>query len=170
VTQELKKLDETSQSVQAHLGIIQNVVQRMSGNSAACKTWCVTLVAAILVLVADKGKANLVLLVVLPIIIFAVLDVYYLQLEKGFRNSYNAFITKVHDHTLAPSDLYSVDPSGPVVDRVRAALKSFSVSGFYIPLLLLAGIAVYVIEPDRDNPGGSSQVPASRYQGYRDGR
>lgn len=163
---ELKKLDETSPSVQAHLGIIQNVVQRMATNSTGCKTWCVTLVAAILVLIADKGKPQLVLLAVVPIIIFGVLDVYYLHLEKGFRNSYNGFITKVHTHTLEPSDLYSLDPTGAIHDRLRAALSSFSVLGFYLPLLLVAGLTVLLIEPERKQ-SAASQVPASRYQHYR---
>ena len=53
-------LDETSPSVQAHLGIIQGVIQRMATNSAACKTWCITIVSAILVVVADKQNPNLV--------------------------------------------------------------------------------------------------------------
>jgi hypothetical protein len=165
VSGDLKKLDETSPSVQAHLAIIQNVVQRMATNSAGCKTWCVTLVAAILVLIADKGKTNLVLLAVLPIVIFGVLDVYYLQLEKGFRNSYNAFITKVHDHALQASDLYSLEPIGSVRARVRQSLRSFSVLGFYIPLLVVAILAAFIIEPERGT--GSYAVPQSRYQHYR---
>jgi len=49
---------EESPTVQAHLGIAQAVIQRMAANSASCKAWCITLVAAILVIVADKGKPS----------------------------------------------------------------------------------------------------------------
>src|SRR5690349_20856662 len=131
-----QKLDltEASPSVQIHLNILQNVLQRMSANSASCKTWCITLVAGILVIVADKGRPTLALLAAMPIIFFAILDVYYLALEKGFRKSYDSFVRKVHLKALSGSDLYSVNPTGKMWDLEVEAAKSFSVWGFYAPL------------------------------------
>ncbi len=135
-------IDDASPSVQTHLEIIQGVVQRMAANSAACKTWCITIVAAILVIVAEKEKPSLAWLAVLPTVLFAALDVYYLALEKCFRNSYNAFIQKLHSHTLTASDLYSLVPTGRITVLQIEAAKSFSVWGFYLPLLVLATITV----------------------------
>jgi len=57
---------ENSQAVQAHLGITQSVIQRMAANSASCKTWCITLVSAILVIVADKGKPQYAFIALIP--------------------------------------------------------------------------------------------------------
>ncbi|TOP77032.1 hypothetical protein CGH09_17510, partial [Vibrio parahaemolyticus] len=71
-------IEPDSPSVQAHLGIIQSVIQRMSTNSSSCKAWCVSLVAAILVIVADKGKPDYAWIAILPSIVFAALDTYYL--------------------------------------------------------------------------------------------
>lgn len=139
------KLNETSPSVQAHLGIIQNVIQRMGTNSAACKTWCITIVAALLVVVADKNKPHLALLALLPTFLFASLDVYYLALEKGFRKSYDDFIRKVHIQALSPSDLFSLEPSGETTRHQLKALGSFAVWGFYVPLLVLIGLAMLII-------------------------
>ena len=85
-----------SPSIQTHLGILQGVVQRMASNSSNCKAWCVTLVAAVLVIVADKGKPEYAWIALLPTLIFACLDAYYLALEKAFRNSYNDFRTKIN--------------------------------------------------------------------------
>lgn len=138
-------LSEASPSVQIHLNILQGVVQRMSTNSASCKTWCITLVAGILVVVADKGKPQLVLLAGLPIVLFAALDVYYLALEKGFRDSYDDFVRKLHLKTLTGSDLYSVNPTGTLWSLHLKAAKSFSIWGFYIPLLLMAALAARVV-------------------------
>lgn len=139
-------LDESSPSVQAHLGIVQAIVQRMAGNSASCKTWCVTIVSAVLVIVADKSNPMLALVALFPTMLFAALDIYYLALEKAFRNSYNVFVHKLHRERIQPEDLFSVSPVGNEW-RLRAeAAKSFSVWGFYIPLLILAGIT-YVIVP-----------------------
>jgi hypothetical protein len=131
-------LNDTSPSVQTHLSIIQGVIERMAGNSTACKTWCITIVSAILVVVADKNKPNLAFLAVPPVAIFGILDVYYLSLENGFRNSYNAFIDKLHAGKLLASDLYSMRPSGKY--RARA-LRSFSIWGFYVPLLGIIALA-----------------------------
>jgi hypothetical protein len=139
------QINETSPSVQGHLGIIQNVIQRMGGNSTACKTWCITVVAALLVVVADKGKPQLALLALLPTVLFAALDVYYLALEKGFRQSYDDFIRKLHMQALTASDLYSLEPTGNIWSLQLKSLGSFSIWGFYVPLLLLIGLAMYII-------------------------
>ena len=81
-------LDVESSAVQKHLEIMQGVIQRMAENSRSCKVWCVTLVSAILVLVARTGKADHALIALAPTVLFYVLDAYYLGLERRFRNSY----------------------------------------------------------------------------------
>ena len=48
-----------SSAVQKHLEIMQGVIQRMAENSRSCKVWCVTLVAATLVLVARTGSRHM---------------------------------------------------------------------------------------------------------------
>ena len=137
--------DETSPSIQTHLGILQGIVLRMATNSTACKTWCITIVSAILVIVADKGKPDFVWIALFPAILFAGLDAYYLALEKGFRNSYNEFIRKLHTGQLSTEDMYSVAPTGRNLDLQVSALKSFSVWGFYVPLVALLAIARKVV-------------------------
>ena len=71
---------EDSPGVQAHLGISQSVIQRMASNSASCKAWCITLVSAILVIVADKGNPQYALIAIIPTALFLILDSYYLAL------------------------------------------------------------------------------------------
>ena len=51
------ELNHESSAVQKHLEIMQGVINRMAENSRSCKVWCVTLVAATLVLVARTGRA-----------------------------------------------------------------------------------------------------------------
>lgn len=130
-------IDGTSPSIQTHLGILQNVIQRMASNSSACKTWCVTLVSAVLVIVADKGKPDYAFIAMLPTFVFAALDAYYLAHEKAFRNSYNDFISKLHNKTLTETDLYSVLPKGNMSSLQWESVKSFSIWGFYVSLAVL---------------------------------
>ena len=134
-------LDESSPSVQAHLGILQSVIQRMATNSSNAKTACITLVSAILVIVADKGKPDYAWIALIPNLLFMALDTYYLALEKGFRLTYNNFVSKLHGGEATYADLYFVSPSGSQSKHQRESLKSFSVWGFYSTLLLLIIIA-----------------------------
>lgn len=129
-----------SPSVQSYVTILQNVITRMATNSTACKTWCITLVSAVIVIVADKGKPSYVWISILPIILFGLLDAYYLLLEKAFREKYNEFIKKVHDATATIDDMFIVAPSSGVEITTIEWLKSastFSVWPFYSLLLVM---------------------------------
>lgn len=136
---------ENSQAVQTHLEITQSVIQRMASNSASCKAWCITLVSAILVVVADKGKPQYALIAVIPSVLFLVLDSYYLALERMFRESYNSFIEKLYRGTVIASDLYIVSPRGSLVKCFFASLLSFSIWLFYLTLLAMIWIAKVVV-------------------------
>ncbi|WP_242469629.1 hypothetical protein [Rhabdochromatium marinum] len=134
-------MTDESASVQSHLQIMQGVIQRMAANSSSCKTWCITIVSAILVVTAHKDKPELIWLALFPSILFFVLDAYYLALEKAFRASYNAFLKKLHTGQLQPEDLYAVAPEGSMEQHRVEAAKSFSVWGFYGFLIILVVIA-----------------------------
>lgn len=137
-------IDPDSASIQTHLGIIQNVIQRMASNSTNCKAWCVTLVAAILVIIAGEEKPQYAWIALLPTIIFSALDAYYLALEKAFRNCYNQFVSKVRKGQATEVDLYSVIPIGDMSQLQLEAYKSFSVWGFYASLAALIAITRYI--------------------------
>lgn len=134
-----------SASVQTHLSIMQNIIQRMATNCSACKAWCITLVSAILVMIVDKGKPEYIYLALFPIIVFAYLDAYYLALEKAFQNSYNNFIRKLHTNTLTTEDLYAVKPMNNGFKLLAKCGKSISVWVFYIALFILVLIVRCII-------------------------
>ena len=125
-------LTAASKEVIAHLSIVQGVITRMAENSRSCKVWCVTLVAATLVLVARTGEPQHALIALAPAVLFYVLDAYYLALERGFRRSYNQFVRKLRDGQADASDLYTVAPAGSTVwGTLWAMFGSFSVLPFY---------------------------------------
>lgn len=139
--------NEDSAAVQAHLNIAQSVIQRMASNSASCKAWCITLVSAILVIMADKGKYSHAVIAVIPTLLFLVLDTYYLALEKCFRESYNVFIDKVHEGRVDAVDLYAIIPKGSLPRSFARSLRSFSVWPFYITLALMIWLCRYIVIP-----------------------
>lgn len=142
---ESKVLGEESPGVQAHLGILQTVIQRMAGNRSSAKAWCITLVAAILVVVADKGHPQYALIALIPTVLFLVPDAYYLALERGFRESYRLFIGKLHRGQLRAADLYEVNPKGSLARGVFAAFLSFSILPFYVTLLGMILVTMRVV-------------------------
>ena len=82
-----------SSAVQTHLSIMQDIIQRMAENSRSCKTWCITIVSAVLVLVARVERPDYILIALAPAYLFLFLDTYYLALERGFRKSYETYLS-----------------------------------------------------------------------------
>ena len=148
-------LNEECSSVQAHLTIMQDVIRRMAENSRSCKVWCITLVSAVLVLIARTESQHALtdlapLIAIVPAVLFLVLDTYYLALERAFRDSYDAFVCKLHNGKLASSDLYVVDPTGSVPKQFFAILanpRRFSIWSFYPTLVVMILIVWWVVIP-----------------------
>ena len=115
---------------------MQGVITRMAENSRACKVWCVTLVSAVLVLVARTERPEYALIALVPTLPFLILDTYYLALERAFRESYNGFVGKLGGG-LPPADLYRVAPSGSAPGHFAASLRSFSIWPFYTTLSVM---------------------------------
>ena len=113
-----------SGAVQSYLGILQGVINRIASNSAGCKTWCITLVSAIAVVVADKTNTSFIWVALIPIALFLFLDAYYLGLEQRFRDSYNAFIKKLHSGEAKIEDVFIVNPGGGVATTMTATFKA----------------------------------------------
>lgn len=141
-----QSLDIKSSAVQHHLTLLQGIIQRMAENSRSCKLWCITIVAAVLVLVARTEQPNYALITLLPAALFLILDTYYLALERAFRNSYNAFVGKLHSGDLQSDDLYKLAPTGSIYRLFLACLKSFSIWPFYPALVIMVGVVWAVMK------------------------
>lgn len=83
-------------SVQAHISMMQGIINRMASNSANCKLWCITIMAAILALYFD-GKASHIEYGYFIVGLFYFLDCFYLGLERQFVKAQNDFVKKLND-------------------------------------------------------------------------
>lgn len=79
-----------------HLQMLQTVIARMASNSFLLKGWSVTLVSALFALAADKSNPCFVYLAYFPVLMFWVLDGFFLQQDRLFR--------KLYDHVRALSE------------------------------------------------------------------
>lgn len=141
------KVTPDSNSVQSYLNILQGIINRMATSSANCKTWCVSLVSAILVVIADKNKPNYAWIALIPIVLFFLLDSYYLGQERSFRDIYNKFISDLHSGNVETDRLFVLKPPKGmnVVNLLFSSSLSFSVYPFYLTLVLTVIIARFLI-------------------------
>ena len=123
------------------ISLLQENINRMAGNSANCKTWLVTLVSAITALQLAKTDLRAVLWVGLGLIVlFYLLDSYYLTIEKKFRALESDFVGKAKAKTQEEmtEGLYSFNIKS-VKNKdasYRKALLSWSTLPFYLILFL----------------------------------
>lgn len=131
------RLKENSPAVLAHIATLQGVIQRMAGNSAACKTWTLTIVSGIIAISPDKSDWIVWTMALVPSLFMSLLDTNYLALERGFRGSHKIFIQKLHDDSIEIKDLFQIVPIKISASNRWTALCSFSIVTFYAPLLVI---------------------------------
>ena len=71
-----------------HLELIQHVVNRFAQNSFLIKAWTVTLTSALFTFSIKEHNNNYLYVTFLPVLIFSLLDSYYLALERRYRLFY----------------------------------------------------------------------------------
>lgn len=144
------------QSRLAHLTMVQAIIGRVAGYSAAVKNFNLTISAALIAVAFDKAMVGLLLAGAGITVVFALLDAYYLSLEKCFRDCYAAISTRPWSEAL---DLAITQRPARPSDVFRS-MQSVSVWGFYAPLLggvlLLSYLLSYV------QPGPSETDISSR--------
>jgi len=74
---------------QKHLEFIQAIITRMGSNLFILKGWTVTLIVALFTFIAKDGNGIYILFSYFVLIIFWILDGYFLSRERCFRKLYN---------------------------------------------------------------------------------
>lgn len=74
---------------QKHLEFIQTVINRMASNSFLLKGWAITLVAALFALSAKDTDKAYIFIAYIPVVIFWILDGYFLSQERLYCDLYN---------------------------------------------------------------------------------
>jgi hypothetical protein len=139
-------------AVTKHVDVLQGIITRLANNSASCKTWCLTLVGAVLSLAGGTKMPVIGLVVIVPILIFRYLDIKYLATEKSFRDKYDAIIALVRSGTYAREHLFDIKPDTrpeALAAVERHARTSWSVQVYRRLIVLywvyVAGYALYLV-------------------------
>lgn len=127
---------------QKHLEFIQAVINRMAGNSFLLKGWAITLVAAIFALSAKDTNHAYIFIAYFPIIVFWILDGYFISQERLFRSLYD------HVRKIDEKDIdFSMDING-YKEKGNGWLYSIFSSTllfFYVSLVVVMLAVIYFI-------------------------
>jgi hypothetical protein len=88
-----------SPAIIAHVQMMQDIIQRLAGNSAKCKEWCFALIGILIVYYISNDGSITVKSDILYYIcgIFCLLDAYYLGLERQMRKNLTSFINEINE-------------------------------------------------------------------------
>lgn len=73
---------------QKHLEFIQNIINRMSQNSFSLKQWTITIIVVAILFIKNTAP-DFIIFIIIPIVIFWILDGYFLSRERLFRKLYD---------------------------------------------------------------------------------
>jgi len=116
-----------------HLEFIQGAINRMAGNLFFLRGWTITLIAALFAFFAKETNTDFIFVVYFPVIIFWILDGYFLSQERLFRALYN------HVRKLDEKEIdFSMGTSEYNKDKRNGWLRSMfsgTLLFFYLPLV-----------------------------------
>jgi uncharacterized membrane protein len=138
-----KRKNNFMENKHKHLEFIQTVINRMAGNSFLLKGWAITLVAALFALSAKDTNTNYFLIAYFPVIIFWILNGYFLSQERLFRDLYN------HVRKLEESKIdFSMDIKTFKTNQNSWFYSIFSKTLliFYLSLIIVMLITMYLIK------------------------
>lgn len=138
---------ENEEKKQTYLQMIQEPIGRMSTLSSIFKGFDATTGAAILALSKDDLNVFTLIIGLVLVILFAIMDIKYLILEKQFRMLYKLVrLEKLPvDYDIRPlskEDYDRVCTDGKYDGSVWGCIKSFSIWLFYGPII---GVYVFLI-------------------------
>ncbi len=129
---------------QKHLEFLQGAINRMAGNLFLLKGWSVTLIAALFALSAKDANQAYAAIAYYPLLIFWVLDGYFLSQERCFRSLYD------HVRKLDERDIdFSMDTrpyKGIFRNTWVGAMLSRTLLVYYVALAVVLLILIFLVD------------------------
>lgn len=126
-----------------HLEFIQAAISRMAGNLFFLRGWTITLIAALFALFVKGTDPDYIFVVYFPVIIFWILDGYFLSQERLFRALYD------HVRKLDEKEIdFSMNTNEYKRDKKNSwicSMFSNTLLFFYLPLVGVMLLVTYLI-------------------------
>jgi hypothetical protein len=119
-----------------HLEMIQGVINRMANNSFMLKGWAVTLIVGIFALAGKNITRGYFLVAYIPVLVFWLLDSYYLLQERLYRSLYEK-VRKTDEKNIDFSLKATSAEFNDINNCFCSCFFSKTEIGFYIPLVIV---------------------------------
>jgi hypothetical protein len=126
-------------AVIAHMNMLQAIINRLATQSSSCKTWCLSLVAALISFAGATKMPSIVTFALVPVVIFGFLDTMYLAQETAYRDLFNSVAASIRDGTYGKDRFFNASALH-TEKYILQALGSWSIWPVYGGL-----IALYII-------------------------
>lgn len=136
VDNEILKLKDHP-SVVCYVETLQGNISRMGAHSSTVKaSTCVIYTIVITAILSTQNLDKYWWITILITIFMAILDSYYLAIERTYRDKYGIFISELNLNNVDFQKIYDMEPKTTslkceIMSRSIYALRSFSVVGFY---------------------------------------
>ncbi len=110
-------------AVTAHISLLQGIINRLANNSASCKTWCLTLVGALLSLAGATHVPGIVTFALVAVAIFGLMDTMYLAEEMAYRDLYNSTVQAIRDGKYGRHNFYEARASLSLSNFISAVVS-----------------------------------------------
>lgn len=108
--------------VQGFISQLDSIINRMGTNSANAKNWLMTIIAAAIAIQWNGSQLHQVLWLLLPTGLFMLLDMYYLGMERHFKDVQKSFIDSVRNGSDISQSVYNI----PKTTKCEQVCNTFS--------------------------------------------
>lgn len=121
-----------------HLEMLQSVISRMAGYGASFKSYCITVVTAVIGFSFTLHRAAIAALALLPVIAFGAADAQYLRIERRFRAAFD--LARTESWEQMPT--FDINLHHAPAQSYLRTVTSWSIVWFYAPLAIGVLVAV----------------------------
>ncbi len=128
-----------------HLKMIESIIERMAKNSFQLKGWAMTLVTLVGASSANDADKRFIILAFIPIIVFWLLDSFYLQQERKYKALYRETTEKDEKDTSFNLNTRLVKYTNDEANRICFCRCMFSVCEVLFYGALTGALLVLII-------------------------
>lgn len=129
-----------------HIEMIENIIERMAKNSFQLKGWAMTLIALVGTISAQGSDKRFILFAFIPIVGFWVLDSFYLQQERKYKQLYKNVAAKDENQIDFNLDTSKVVGTVDEMKRLCFCKCMFSITElWFYPLIAVVLIVLIII-------------------------
>lgn len=123
--------------MQGFISQLDNIINRMANNSTNAKNWLMTLIAAVIAIQWSQNNLDKILWILIPTALFMLTDMYYLRMERRFKDIQTTFIKDVREGKDIRNTVYSIPKSSKCeqICNTFCTLDSLSIWPFYLIVL-----------------------------------